>query len=149
MPKKTENPYLNTDFSNYLNFDSLSAAFKLPGVDSEALIQAQKKNFEAVAKANRVAFEGAQALAQRQAEIFRQAMEASLGAFKELTATGSTEDRFAKQAEIAKQAFETAVVNSRELVDMGAKSNGKAVELINARVAEGLDEFKTAIKTAA
>jgi phasin family protein len=149
MPKKTGNPILDTDFSNYLNLDSLSAAFKLPGVDSEALIQAQKKNFEAVAKANRVAFEGAQALAQRQAEIFRQAMEDSLGAFKELTATGSTEDRIAKQAEVAKRAFETAVVNSRELADMGAKSNGKAVELINARVAEGLDEFKAAVKTVA
>ena len=54
-----------------------------------------------------------------------------------------------KQADLAKGAFEQALSNLRELTEMTVKSQSEAAELINARVSEQFDEFKTAMKQAA
>ena len=55
----------------------------------------------------------------------------------------------AKQAEILKKAFETALANVKELAEMGAKSNTEAMETINKRVTESLDEVRDAVSAAA
>ena len=120
--------------------------FKVPNLDTGALIESQRKNIEAVTAANQVAFEGAQALTQRQAEILRQVWDASTSAMTALTATGKPEEQMAKQAEFTKQSFEQGLANLRELAEMGAKSNSEAVEVITKRVAEGLEELKSEIK---
>ena len=48
--------------------------FNLPGVDVESLVASEKKNLEAVTRANQVAFQGLQAVAKRQAEILQEMM---------------------------------------------------------------------------
>ena len=75
MAKKMGNPFLDTDFSQYLSVGKFAEQFKLPGVDTNAFLQTQQKNFGAMAKANQVALEGVQALAQRQSEIVRRSLE--------------------------------------------------------------------------
>jgi len=66
-----------------------------------------------------------------------------------LAASGAPEEKLATQAEIARRAFETAIANVRELAEMGAKSNNEALEQINSRVSESLEEIREAIQTAA
>ena len=46
--------------------------FKLPGVDVSALVEWQRKDFEALAEANRQAYEGMKALAERRNAILRE-----------------------------------------------------------------------------
>ena len=41
----------------------------------ESLVQAQRKNFEAIAAANQLALEGYQAVAKRQADIVRESID--------------------------------------------------------------------------
>ena len=150
MASKTGNPFLDADFAQFFDFNKFTQQFKLPTVDTDALIEVQKRNFEAVTKANRVALEGVQAVAQRQNEILRQVAEDSAKAFKDLTAVEVAPGaRLAKQAEMVKTAFETAVANLRELNEISAKSNGEAVEVINERVTEGLDELSAVLNRAA
>ena len=93
--------------------------------------------------------EGAQAIARRQTEILRQAMEEASSTMSELAAAGAPEEKLAAQTEITRKAFETAIANMRELAEMGAKSNSEALEQINARVSESLEEIREAIEVAA
>lgn len=134
------------DFTKFADFTKFTEQFKVPAVDTQALLDSQRKNIEAFNAANRIAFEGAQAVTQRQVEILRQLMEESAAVVKQLTAAGKPEDKLAEQAELLKHTYEQSVANFRELTEMGAKSNGEAVEVLSRRVTESLDELKTALK---
>jgi phasin family protein len=48
----------------------------------------------------------------------------------------------AQQGELLKQAYERAVVNIRELGELIQRSNGEALDLLNKRFAEAVDEVK-------
>ena len=159
----TTNPFLEGDCANFdfaklvdptkyveqlenWNIAKLSEQFSVPGVDADAIVKIQRKNIEAITAANRVAIEGAQALVQRQGEIIRETLQETSKAVSELATVEGPDAKFSKQAELAKSAYEKAVGNLRELAEMSAKSNNEAVEVLNARVSEGLDELKAQIK---
>jgi phasin family protein len=149
---KNPNPFLNLDYAKWMTefdplkmteqFTKLAGQYKLEGVDANALVDIQRRNLEAFSVANRAAAEGIQAVAKRQAEIFKETLDTLSGAFGEVGKSATPQDVAAKQAEIAKDVFETAVENMRELADMVAKSNDLATKAINARIAESLDEIK-------
>ncbi len=155
MARTSNNSFMGMDMPNFMDltkfadFTKFSEQFKVPAVDTEALLDSQRKNIEAFSAANRIAFEGAQAVTQRQVEIVRQVMEESAEVVKQMTAAGKPEDKLAEQAELLKHTYEQSLANFRELAEMGAKSNGEAVEVLSRRVTEGLDEFKTALKKVA
>lgn len=123
-------------------FSAALKQFKMPGVDVDSLVASQKKNLEALTAANRLAFEGLQAVAKRQAEILQETMNSTTKAVDELTKAGSPAEIAAKQADVAKQAFERALGNMRELAEMVSKSNQEAANTINARIAASFDEIK-------
>ncbi|MGF1610168.1 MAG: phasin family protein [Kiloniellales bacterium] len=135
--------------TNFTDFSKFAKQFGMPNLNGNDFMAVQKKNLEAVTAANRIALEGLQALARRQAEIVRQSTEDFGKAARELSDSKSFEDTLAKQADLVKDAYEQALANVRELTEMTVKSQSEAVELINARVAEGFDEFKAAIKKTA
>ncbi|MBO6562368.1 MULTISPECIES: phasin family protein [Nisaea] len=134
---KQENPFLNIDFQKIMT------EFKMPGIDADALMNAQQKNIEAITAANQLAAEGMQAIGKRQAELFQQAIAESQKALGELMAQGAPEDRVAKQAETVKTTIERTVANIREISEMLAKSNQEAFDVINKRIAESLDEVQS------
>jgi|DewCreStandDraft_4_1066084.scaffolds.fasta_scaffold255942_1 phasin family protein len=137
---KPANPFAEMDFTKVM------AEFKLPHVNVEALVTAQRKNFEAIAAANQLAIEGFQAVAKRQGDIVREAIETLTKAGQELAAAGQAPDaRVAKQIELAKAGYEKALANLRELSEMLVKSNSEAFGVINRRVAEALDEVKHSV----
>lgn len=131
------NPFLEMDVTK------LMADFKIPGLDVEALVAAQRRNVEALTQANQLAVEGMQAIARRQSEILRQTMEEASRSMRDLFEQGPPEDKLAKQTELAKVAMEKALANMRELAEMVSKSNREAFDVINRRVTESLDEMKT------
>jgi len=139
---KSGNPFFDMDFTQVMDPAKLAEQYRLPGFDPQEVMTAQRKNLEAIAAANRVAVEGAQAIARRQADILRRTMEEASAAVQELSQSGAPEERAVKQAEIAKRAFETAIANMRELAEMSAKAQTEAMDQINGRVAESLDEVR-------
>jgi phasin family protein len=145
---KSNNPF-EYDFSGMFDMNKMLEQYKVPGVEMDKMVEAQRKNIEAITAANKLAYEGVQAIAQRQMEILRTSMTEASKTMQDLAAAGTPEDRMAKQAEVMKKAFETALANMKELAEMGAKSNTEAMETINKRVAESLDEVRNAIQTAA
>lgn len=135
MAKKPETAF---DF----DLTKMLGDYKLPGVDVESVVASQRKNLEALTAANRMAYEGVQAVVQRQSEILRQMMEEVSGAAKQMTEAGTPQEKAARQAELVKDAFERALANMRELSEMVARSNGDAIELLNRRFTQGMEEWR-------
>ena len=123
-------------------FAKLADQYNVPGFDVDAVLEAQRRNVEALTAANQAAAEGVRALAKRQSEILQQTLDASQKAFAKLGKAGSPQDAVTQQAQIAKEVFEKAVANTGELTALVAKTNAEAAEVINGRIAEGLDEIK-------
>ena len=90
------------------DFTKLMSQFRLPGVDFAALVDRERKNIEALAEANRIAFEGWQRLVRRQAEMLQETM-------KKVVADAGQEDGIKKRADLAQEGFEKALANMREL----------------------------------
>ncbi|MDP2697209.1 phasin family protein [Thalassospira sp.] len=143
--KKATNPFFDVDFTKF------TTDFKLPGVDVNEMMAFQRKNIEALTKANKVAFDGFQAVAQRQSEIFKSLLEQVTSQSKgfSTTSTENPMEAAAKQAEVAKDAYESALANAKELTGLVSKSQEEATALLQARFSESLDELKAAISKAA
>ncbi|MBM3535915.1 MAG: phasin family protein [Alphaproteobacteria bacterium] len=137
-----KNPFLDFDMQA---IQKMMGDLKMPAFDWEAVLAANRKNMEAFAQANQLAAEGAQAIMRRQGEILKGAMEDANRTVKTMLADGSPEDRVARQTDAIKSAFEQAIANYREMVEMAAKSNADAMDVMSKRVAESLDELKTVL----
>ena len=125
------------------DFTKVFADLKLPALpDMEAFVSANRKNMETLSATNRVALEGAQAVARRHMEIMQQSMTEMSEAMRALATTDAPQAKAAKQAELLKTAYEHAMANMKELSDMIRQANNEALELINKRFAEAMDEVK-------
>jgi phasin family protein len=125
------------------DFTKMFTGMKLPPVpDSEALLGAHRRNLEALSSANRIALEGAQAVAKRHMEIMQQTMAEMSEQIRALSATETPSAKAARQAELLKQAYERAVANAKELGDLIQRANAEAINTLNQRFAEAMDEVK-------
>jgi len=133
-------PGLLKDF----DFSKLFSELKVPALpDMEAVLATHKRNLEALSDANKVALEGAQAVARRHLEIMQSTMTGLADSMKSLSVTEAPATRAAKHAELLKQAYENAVSNTRELGDLIQKSNTEAMQKLNHRFSEAMNEVKT------
>jgi len=129
----------NLDFDPMSFFKSMTIP-SMPG--AEALMAAYRRNIEVLSAANRVALEGAQAVARRHMEIMQQTMAEMTETMATLAATDAPQAKAAKQAELLKRAYERAVANTKELSDLIQHANGEAVNLLNSRFLEAVEEMK-------
>jgi phasin family protein len=117
------------------DFTKMLQQFKIPGVDFSSIVERERKNIEALAEANRIAFEGWQNLVRRQSEILQDSM-------KRAVEESRNQNALKNGAELARSAFETALGNMRELAEMAAKSQRDAFEVIRKRVEENMNTLR-------
>ena len=113
----------------------LMSQFQLPGVDFAALVDRERKNIEALAEANRIAFEGWQRLVRRQAEMLQETM-------KKVVADAGQEDGIKKRAGLAQEGFEKALANMRELAEMTTQSQKEVFDVIRKRIEENVEGIR-------
>ena len=130
-----------TDFANF-DFSKVMGEFRMPNVDFDALIAYHRKNFEAVATANKLAVEGFQKMALRQGELARAAAEKAGKDAQALFTAGTPEETVAKQAASAKEGLDTALAGYREMSGMVAETTDKTVDVVTKRMTAGMDEVK-------
>ena len=93
--------------------------------------------------------EGAQAVARRQAEMMQQALTEMGETVRALAAPGEgPQAKTARQADLVRQAYERAVANTRELAELIQRSSGEALDVLNKRFAEAMEEVKTLVEKA-
>lgn len=126
----------------FTDFDSLFKQMQVPGLDMDAMMAAYRKNVEAVAAATQAVNEGMQSLIRRQAEIIKDSLEQMRVATAELSSAKDSKELADRQAEIARQAFEKASANMKELAELMTKSNADSLKIIQARMNTGLTELQ-------
>jgi phasin family protein len=128
--------FKQNDFTRHL------AAMRMPGVDPEALMSAQKKNMDALVEANKAAAAGYQDLFKRQMAIFEETMAEAQAHLKAFDATKIDPEKAKAQADLAKAAFEKALANMQALAESAQKANAEAYEIVSARIKESLGELR-------
>ena len=127
-------------------FQRMFAEMKMPAMpDMEALMAAHRRNLETLSAANRVALEGAQAVARRNMEIMQQTMAELTEGMRQFNTGEPPQDRAVRQADMLKGSYERAVANMQEIGDLIQRSNGEALELLNKRFVEAVDEVKSLV----
>ena len=131
-----------TEFFKQNDFTKQLSQLRMPGVDPEAMMSAQKKNMDALVEANKAAAAGYQDLFKRQMAIFEETMTEAQAQLKSFDATKIDPDSAKAQAELAKAAFEKALANMQALAEGAQKANAEAYEIVSARIKESLSELR-------
>ena len=130
----------------FTDFTKLLEQYKLPGVDMTAVIEARRKDIDAITEANKIAYEGMQALVQKQAEILSRSMQEIQAAAQKLAAGGDPASAMARQGEFVQQGLQTAFNNMRELAEMAQKSQAEALAVMTQRAEQNIEEAKRLMK---
>ena len=131
-----------TDFFKQNDFTKYLAQMRVPGVDAEALMAAQKKNMDALVQANKAAASGYQDLFKKQVQIFEETMAEAKEHLKGFDATKIDPDKARASADLAKAAFEKALANMQALAEGAQKANAEAYEIVSARIKESVSELR-------
>ena len=131
------------------DFGKLLADMRLPGMpDGRALMEAHKRNIEALTQANRVAVEGVQEVARRNMQVLQQTMSEVAETLHGLTAAGVPQAKAQNQADILKRAYDRAVEHARELAELIQKTNSEAASVLNRRFTDAMEEVQGLIAQA-
>jgi phasin family protein len=137
-----KSPFPEFDFK-WPNFDpNFMERFSMPGLDTSALMESQKKNFEALVKANQKAAEGYQNLMRRQAEIMSETMQAIQESVGDLMKANDGKDLPKKQAELVEKTIGRALKHMKELAQLTIDANGDAFKVMQDRAKESISEMQ-------
>jgi phasin family protein len=138
----SKSPFPEFDFK-WPNFDQgFWDRFSVPGINNNALMESQKKNFEALIKANQKAAQGYQNLMRRQGEIMTETMQAIQESVADLMKANDGKDLPKKQADLVEKTISRALKHMRELAQLTIDANGDAFKVIQARAKESIGEMQ-------
>lgn len=137
-----KSPFPEFDFK-WPNFDQgFWDRFSVPGIDSNSLMESQKKNFEALVTANQKAAMGYQNLMRRQGEIMTETMQSIQEAVGDLMKANDGKDLPKKQAELVEKTIGRALKHMKELAELTINANGDAFKVIQDRAKESIAEMQ-------
>jgi len=138
----SKSPFPEFDFK-WPNFDQgFWTRFNVPGMDTSALMESQKKNFDALINANRKAAEGYQNLMRRQGEIMTETMQAIQDAVADLMKANDGKELPKKQADLVEKTIARALKHMRELAELTISANSDAFKVIQDRAKESVGEMQ-------
>ncbi|MBP0619253.1 phasin family protein [Cupriavidus consociatus] len=124
----------------FADFTKLMEQFRVPGLDMNAVIEARRKDIEALTEANQLAYAGMQAVMQKQQEIFMQTMQQLQAAAQQYGTAGNPAEAMARQGELVQQALHQAFENMRELAVTAQKAQAEALAIIGKRAEQNVKE---------
>ena len=138
----SKSPFPEFDFK-WPNFDQgFWDRFAVPGIDTNALMESQKKNFDALVKANQKAAEGYQQMMVRQGEIMTETMGAIQESVADLMKANDGKDLPKKQAELIEKTIARALKHMKELAELAIDANSDAFKVMRDRARESIGEMQ-------
>ena len=113
----------------------------LPKVDVDQLIEAHRKNLDALDRSGRIVADGAKSIADKQREIVETTLREATDLARDFKPTGDPREVLVKQTEFAKKAFDSALQNTRDITELATKTTSDATAIIRDRLRESLSEF--------
>ena len=119
--------------------------FKLPGVDMPALIAARQKDIEALTQVNKIAYESLQAMAQKQTDLLKTTLEELQSAAQKMAAKPM--ESVTHETQLVQHTLEKAFGYMHELAELTRKSQAEALDVINKRVKQNVEELKGLVQS--
>ncbi|OKO67636.1 TIGR01841 family phasin [Bradyrhizobium sp. NAS96.2] len=136
-----------TDNSSYIDMlRKFGSDLGLPKLNVDELLQAQKKNLEALGKSAKVAAEGAQSVAQKQREVLEAGLREASTLAREYKPLGKIHENLALQTEFARKMFDIAVKGAQDSASTARQSTSDAVKIIQDRMKESFEEFRASVR---
>jgi phasin family protein len=130
----------------FAGLNQLLERANLTGFDAAGIVEARRKDIEAVLEANRIVYAGAQALAQKQLEILRTTMTAARGAVSQSTFSGSPMEIANRQRELMTKAFQMSLAHMRELAEIVRKAQADAFAVVKGQVEHDIKDLVGRVK---
>jgi len=124
-------------------------AAKLPAFDADAVMDAQRKNMDALIEANKAVVAGYQEVFKRQAALAEAAVAQTKDKINEIQGQPLSPEQFTRNVEAFQTAVQQSITDARELAELVQKANLNAFEIVKDRAVEAAAEFKTAAEKAA
>ncbi|PDT74641.1 phasin family protein [Bradyrhizobium sp. C9] len=118
----------------------------LPKLNVDELLQAQKKNLEALGQSAKVAAQGAQSVAQKQREVIEAGLREASTLAREYKPLGKIHENLALQTEFARKVFDIAVKGAQDSASTARQSTTEAVKIIQDRMKENFEEFRASVR---
>jgi phasin family protein len=135
-----------TAFFKANDYTKAFAAPKMPEVDAEEILAAQKKNMETLVAANKAAAAGYQDLFAKQVEVFEATMAEAQKQIAGFDPSKVDADSAAAQGEVAKVAFDKALGNMTALAEGAQKANADAYEVVSASIKDSVTDLQDMAK---
>lgn len=118
----------------------------LPKLNVDELLEAQKKNIDALGRSAKVAAQGAQSVAQKQREVLEAGLREAVTLAREYKPLGKVQENLALQAEFASKALEIAVRGAQESAATAKQSATEAAKIIQDRIKESFEEMRASMR---
>ncbi|OKO76003.1 TIGR01841 family phasin [Bradyrhizobium sp. AS23.2] len=136
-----------TDATSYIDMlRKFGSDLGLPKLNVDELLQAQKKNIDALGESAKVAAQGAQSVARKQREVLEAGLKEAATLAREYKPLGKVHENIALQTEFARKVFEITVQGAQENASTARQSTAEAVKIIQDRVKESLEEIRASIR---
>jgi phasin family protein len=122
------------------DFSEMFRQFSAPGFDMDALMAAQRRNFEAITEANQIAARGMIEVVKRQNEILQDSMSEWQENLQRAM-SGKLEFDSEQQSDQLRDAIEHAVANMRELAELSGKHQSESFAVMYRLVQDNMAEI--------
>jgi hypothetical protein len=128
----------------FSQFTAMFQQYKLPGLDMPEVLEARRKDVEALAEANRVAFGGIQAIKGKQLDILRRAMANFQTITHQLAA--SPEKPAVNPTDVIQKALHSALADMQDVAQKTQQAHTQAYAVVSKRMDEAVEELKTSLE---
>jgi phasin family protein len=130
-----------SNFSDpFSQFAAMFQQYKLPGFDVAAILESRRKDVEALAATNQVAFGGMQALREKQLEILRRTLSDLESIAQQFAASSATPPFNA--TEVVQRALQNGLADMQDIARTTQQTQAEAYALVARRMEETLNELK-------
>ena len=133
-----------TDTASYIEMlRKFGADLGLQKPNVDQLVEAQKKNIEALGQGAQVIAQGAQSVAQKQRELMEAGLREAMAFARENQ--GQINANLAQQTEFARKIFEISLKGAQETAATARQSGTDAVKIVQDRVKESLEGIRAGL----
>jgi hypothetical protein len=127
----------------FSQFAAMFQQYKLPGFDVSAILEARRRDVEALAATNQVAFGGMQALRDKQLEILRRTLSELEVIAQQLEA--SPKKLSFDATEVVQRALRDGLADMEDIARTTQQTQAEAYALVAQRMDDALKELKASL----
>jgi phasin family protein len=128
----------------FSQFAAMFQQYKLPGLDMSAILDARRKDVEALAEANQVAFGGMQAIQGKQLEILRSALDNFQTVAQQLAT--SPAKPAVSPTDVVQNALHLALADMQDIAQKTQQAQTQAYAIVAKRMEQAANELRASLE---